>query len=724
MQGRIRSAVLLVLIVSAPAFPAAPGRAPADLAVWNAEPAASLSEKTIAGLEKLPLGPVELVAPINGVASAQLVLSAGEAFAGPSATVTDLTSAAGDVIPASAVRVRYADVSKTYVPLLDRPLSEAKVHPIWFTVTVPRDAKPGQYAARAELRGLEKPIAASLRLDVAPWRAPDPRHWRYCVNVLESPESVAGYYKVRRWSDEHFRLMEKSIEAMGLLGNDILGVSVIGRNVFGDDPIVLFKRSGGKYVPEFKYLERYLDLYEKYCGPPKWFCLQVWTYGMYFKGYGRDGGAVEQQAKSVLVHELKADGSLAPLELPMYGDPGSEEVWKPVMDALRALAKRRGWSEDCILLGTSGDTWPSVAQVAFFKKIAPYARWRSLTHGCGCPKWGTSSLARTQPNGMVAGILEIARRIPSTRPKVPGSPLLCNSRDHVGSAPAAYRGLAAATSLPPYGYEGYCWKGLDYWTYTTPEGTQRNALNTYVAFGNMVGGTPRAILHPGPNGAVPTVQFEMLREGTQEFEAMLDIREKLDLLYPRPTKTYDAAELYLDRAIAARDGTFRELAIPFYFDGQEIVVLQPTAPLFNTGRHVGTGKIVSGKDEEVVEFAVTINDDRWVRGGEGKYTLRLKRDATEYTGTFTGAFANRDLKDPRPVQGKVIGAFRKGGHQVVLPSDRPRGELARRCDALFDELDKLYGTDSKTKAQGPEIRSLAGRIYQAAAEITAAAAAR
>jgi hypothetical protein len=710
------------MLLTAPAFSAAPDRIPAGPQVWNAEPVTAVNDKAIADLEKPPLGPVEIVAPINGVASGQLVVSAGEAFPGPSATVADLKTAAGDVIPARDVRVRYADVSQVYIPLLDQPLAEAKIHPIWFTVKVPRDAKPGQYTAGIEIRGLEKNVAGSLRLRVLPWRAPDPRNWRYWVNMLQSPESVAGYYKVPRWSDEHFRLMEKSIEAMGLLGNSILGVSVIGRNVFGDDPIILFKNAGGKYVPEFKYLERYLDLYEKHCGPPRLLCVQVWTYGMYSKGYGRDGGAEERQAKSVLVHELKADGSLAPLELPMYGDPGAEEVWKPAMDGLRDLVKRRGWKEDAIILGTSGDSWPSAAQVAFFKKIAPNARWRSLTHGCGCPKWGTSTLARTQPNGMVVGVFEAARRVPTNRPKVPGAPLLCNSRDHVHRPPLTYRGLAAATSLPPYNYEGYCWKGLDYWTYTTAEGMQRNALNSYVVFGNMVGGTPRAILYPGPRGAVPTVQFEMLREGTQEFEAMLDLRENLDRVYPRPTRKYDAAEIYLDKAIAAADGTFRELSIPFYFDGGGIVVLRPTAPLFNSGRHTGTGKVVSGKDEEVFEFTISVNDDRWVRGGEGKYIVRLKRDDTAYTGTFTGTFANRNLPEPHAVRGAVIGAFRPGGHQEILPGDQPRGELARRCDALLDELERLYGTDSKTKVQGGEVRELAGRIYSAAAEIAAAAA--
>ena len=42
-----------------------------------------------------------------------------------------------------------------------------------------------------------------------------------------------------------------------------------------------------------------------------------------------------------------------------------------------------------------------------------------------------------------------------------------------------------------------------------------------------MGGTPRAIAAPGPDGAVATAQLECLKEGTQDAEAMLFMREAL-----------------------------------------------------------------------------------------------------------------------------------------------------------------------------------------------------
>ena len=174
----------------------------------------------------------------------------------------------------------------------------------------------------------------------------------------------------------------------------------------------------------------------------------------------------------------------------------------------------------------SGDTWPSQTTVKLFKKMAPEAKWRVITHGPGAPRWGSTDAERTQPNGMVVGYLEMVRRIQNRRVSSEDYPICCNARDCVGTNPFQHRTLAALNVFRAY-FDGFCWKGLDYWTYTTPQGTHRSALNSYVRYGNCVGGTPRTLAAPGPHGAVATVQYEMLREGIQDCEAMLLIRRAL-----------------------------------------------------------------------------------------------------------------------------------------------------------------------------------------------------
>jgi hypothetical protein len=127
---------------------------------------------------------------------------------------------------------------------------------------------------------------------------------------------------------------------------------------------------------------------------------------------------------------------------------------------------------------------------------------------------------RTQPNGMVVGYLEIARRTGTSRVHTPEHPVSSSARDDVFAQPYQWRTLPTLHS-GRCNFDGFCWKGLDYWPYTLPSGKTRTALDNDVRFGNMVGVTPRAIAAPGPHGAVATQQYEMLRLGSQECEALL-----------------------------------------------------------------------------------------------------------------------------------------------------------------------------------------------------------
>ncbi len=518
--------------------------APADVQAWPADPTARAGTAILAEPRE-PLV-VRMRSPINGFASGQVVLTARRDIKNVSARLSDLRSAQGAVIPASAVRIRYARIDQPFMPLLEEPCSEPGAQrppfapkrrgeatrpdgprflPVWLTVSVPASARAGRYNGTLELTCLGRSLSVRLELTVYGWKIGRPRQWRTAVNLLQSPEAVARQYGVGLWSDRHFQLLEKSFALMAQAGNDVLGVNAVGRTVFGDDPLVLFREEAGRLVPQLKYLKRYLSLYDKHCGEPQFLSLQVWHYGMSKRGFGRDGGSVEWTADTIPLVGVW-DGKLEPFEYPMYGRPGTERLWKQVMDGVFACVERLGWRRECVILGTSGDNWPNPEIVAFFKKVAPGVRWRAITHGVGCPRWGRTPRERTQPNGMEVAYLEMARRLASGRARVPGCIISCNARDECGTNPFAYWSLPVCNVFPA-NMDGYAWKGLDCWTYTTPEGRRRSPLNTYVQFGNMVGGTPRTLAMPGPDGAVATVQFECLREGTQDTEAMLFLRDAL-----------------------------------------------------------------------------------------------------------------------------------------------------------------------------------------------------
>jgi hypothetical protein len=644
-----------------------------------------------------------LAAPRNGFASGQVHIQAGADAKALRAALGDLKSAQGGVIPSTAVRIRYGRGDKVLGALLDAPTPDAASHVVWVTVNVPAEAKPGVYAGDLQIGGIDPPATVAVELTVYGWKVPSPREWKTTVNMLQSPESVAGHYKVGLWSDQHFKMLEKSMGLLAEAGNDVFGFSVVGWNMLGNDPVVVFRKQAGRWVAELKFLDRYLQMYDRIVGKPRFVAVHAWTYG------SRSG--TERGNEPVRILELQGD-KLVDAEIPPFG-PQTEDLWRSVFDHIRDVVKKLGWREEGLLLGTSGDSYPLPATIDFFNRVAPGFEWRSITHGTGCPKWGWSRGKRTQPNGMVVGYLEMARWVPSGRVWSEDRPVVANSRDHIGTDPFNLFALASFNaSAPSAGYGGYCWKGLDYWTYTTPEGTQRNALNTYVSFGNVVGGTPRALSAPGPQGAVATPSFETMREGTQACEAVWAIRDNLAALYPQKTQQCDVAELFLQGALKANpaDANARELEVVLVFHGDQIMV-HPYAPRWNTG---GPGpchaKADRRKDGATYDIEFSLKDDAWVPGGAGQFAVEVKLDGENYAGTYKGQFKGV------PTSGRVVGTYRAKGYTVPVGPPPARTELSSRCESAIDEYFKAVCLDKRAREIPANLRALLCRLYALATE--------
>jgi hypothetical protein len=493
---------------------------------------------------------------------------------------------------------------------------------------------------------------------------------------MQSPESVAGIYKVPLWSDQHFALLEQSLKLQGDLGNDIVDVRAVRRTSSGDDPIIVFTRDAkGNLQPEFKFLTRYLDLYEQYCGRPKYMVVNVWNTNMNLRGTGRGSGITSknEEVKQIGVNELKPDGTIAEIQIPMHDWPGSEEIWQRAMDGLRDLVRARGWSEEQIILGQGHDTWPTPFTVQMFKRIAPYARWVSITHGQGAPKWSYSDVGRTQPNGMVTGIMQMARLLPAGKPLVPGFPVLCNARDNVGDNPGIFRRLNKDVVFD-LNHDGVCWKGIDFWGYNG-----RSAMGTYSEMGNTLGGTPRAIAAVGPKGAVATQQLEMWREANAETEAIYAMRAALDKRFPPPTQRCDLTELSLEAGVAGGHGT-PPLTLTIAYRPDGTLYVEPQARGYNTGPRTGSGKFT--KVGNTTTFSIDI--ELYKPGMTGHYEIVVALAGTTYTGTYTGKFGGIDRK------GAVQGNFLPKCYPVKLGEPTAKTPDQLKGDQVFEDMMAFY----------------------------------
>ena len=513
--------------------------------------------------EKTPAREViRLVAPRNAVCSAA-VLALGDDASGVRAAL-DVLRSPGGAMPPDMMTVRYADNpgmdkkieyfagmkghpvkhfaaaynNPSYYDILRaEPAAGADVVPIWVTVSVPANAGPGRYTGTLRTGDVELPV----ELTVCDWLCPGPRDFAIYTNMLQSPETVAAYYDVPLWSDEHFALVAESLKFMGLLGNKSLFVTGLHETHLGNTAaMVRFRKAGDGYAPDFGVMNRYFDLYQQHVGTPHDLVLYVWDGGRERRQQGRR----RRQGATVELTQM-VDGQAVPLEAPYYGAPGSEEFWRPLLEAFRAAVRERGWPADRIHVGFASDGRPDAATVEFFRNVAPWADWAIFTHGRGAEK---SKDGKVTMDGFDVGHYEVPW-LPSIYYKnsiqvgVLGGwdedfVMLSSGREYMSEyvPPSQWRrlaeGVVGSTSAPeswlPYGHNvssrGLCRIGLDYWEVDGSRLCFRvdsHWRGLYRSF------APKALLAAGPKGAIGTVRFEMLREGIQECEARIFIEKAL-----------------------------------------------------------------------------------------------------------------------------------------------------------------------------------------------------
>jgi hypothetical protein len=274
-------------------------------------------------------------------------------------------------------------------------------------------------------------------------------------------------------------------------------------------------------VPDFRYLRRYLELYNKHAGPPRQLCVNVWNYAVSRRGFGRDGGDEKWLCQTIQVRLLEGD-RLVPAEIPVYTKPGTEATWSAVADGMRQIIDDLGWNETRLLWGTGGDNLPTQEIVAFFKKIAPDFYWRVATHGSSVREWGATPEQRVQPGGLVVGHGSLVRRNITRRQLVADCPFEVIKRDGVSSVATDYLTMAPLGRIAA-GYSGTAFLAFDSWDVLTDDRDRRRCpIGYYVKFGN-IHPSGRAFVAPGPDGAAPSPQLEAFREGLQITEAILHV---------------------------------------------------------------------------------------------------------------------------------------------------------------------------------------------------------
>lgn len=97
---------------------------------------------------------------------------------------------------------------------------EREVRPFWVSVEVPRDLPAGDYTYSLAVKGA-KAKALNFTIRVIDRQLPEPHDYKFHLDLWQQPYSVARYYNVKPWSDEHFELLRPYMQELARCGQKV-----------------------------------------------------------------------------------------------------------------------------------------------------------------------------------------------------------------------------------------------------------------------------------------------------------------------------------------------------------------------------------------------------------------------------------------------------------------------------------------------------------------------
>ena len=585
---------LLELRASAGPLPAGPIRDGSVIDAWSTDTVMPLTDESLRPPGKP--GPVRITACRNGLFWGQLAVHHPEGIGQFGGLIAPLTGPEGaaplprPVVCYAAPNPLWKDKGLKWTDTCARPdgplgqrldllvneLPTCKTAAVWVGVRVPRDARPGRYVGTLKTsmmrpRGGQAGASTPVEVDVADWTLPDVADYAGLMNVYQSPETLAAYYKVPLWSDQHWKLIDQSMQLMAGMGNVGIFIPLLAESVMGNEQsmVVWDRQADGSYRYDFSVFDKYLATALKHHAPRrlKFISLSVWGYESsnrtwkgpreYSSFYGsrvtvRDGGKTES------------------MKLPQYGTPECGALWRPLLLELKQRLAAKGLG-DRILLGLPADMGPDPPTAAMFHDILPEAGWIAESHLLNkgyVYDVATKAMAPVKYNSIVynGDVPDpVAQRLYGWQQR-PDALVMNFNRS--GSAmlmmyyPPAWSFRAWMEMTLAAGRNGNGRLGGDYWrmgvklTGEGPAGWGPEGGSGGSMFGRFLhshadesglGRSCTDLFGPGPDGPVTTIRCENTREGMQEAEARAFIEKALlDRTRPPPPELAARAWALLD----------------------------------------------------------------------------------------------------------------------------------------------------------------------------------
>ena len=202
---------------------------------------------------------------------------------------------------------------------------------VWVSCQVPTDAVAGTYSGTLSIKAGKRTIAKlPLSIKVIDRTLPEPKDWKFHLDLWQNPYAEARYYDTPLWSDAHLSAMRPSMEMLAAAGQKVITASIMHKPWNGqtedhfDSMVTWTKKLDGTWEFGFDVFDRWIEFMMS-CGITQQInCYTMIPWSLSFPYY--DIATNRMQV-------LRA----AP------GDAAYEEMWVAMLKAFSQHLREKGW---------------------------------------------------------------------------------------------------------------------------------------------------------------------------------------------------------------------------------------------------------------------------------------------------------------------------------------------------------------------------------------------
>lgn len=138
--------------------------------------------------------------------------------------------------------------------------------PVWMTVNVPSNAKPGKYRGKLTVSSSNaKSRSLPVELIVSDHILPPDSDWTFHLDLWQNPYSVARYENVPLWSEAHFKAMRPVMRMLAEAGQKSVTTTIMNRpwngqteDAFGS-MVTKIRRIDGTWLYDYTIFDRWVE---------------------------------------------------------------------------------------------------------------------------------------------------------------------------------------------------------------------------------------------------------------------------------------------------------------------------------------------------------------------------------------------------------------------------------------------------------------------------------